>query len=198
MERTGVAAQTPEREGTVDIGAQFRLLRRIFQIAPVPGLIFDSYRLVGTNDAARMLISQQVLTPELLVKARTAAYATDGGSGRALFDGPTVKFRTLVAAPEGDSFHEDRLRICFLLPAGAAQPYESTLDRFELSAPQRRVAILLQTGKKNREIAECLGLATETVRKHVAHILMKTGTSTRAAFVALALPKFWPAFFGSA
>ena len=43
MERTGVAAQTPEREGEGDIGAQVRLLRRIFQIAPVPGLIFDSY-----------------------------------------------------------------------------------------------------------------------------------------------------------
>jgi len=43
MERTGVAAQTPEREGEGDIGAQVRLLRRIFQITPVPGLIFDSY-----------------------------------------------------------------------------------------------------------------------------------------------------------
>jgi DNA-binding CsgD family transcriptional regulator len=93
----------------------------------------------------------------------------------------------LVAAPEGESVPEDRLRICFLLPAGAAQPYESVLDRFKLSAPQRRVAVLLQTGKKNREIAECLGLATETIRKHVAHILAMTGTSTRAAFVALAL-----------
>jgi DNA-binding CsgD family transcriptional regulator len=189
MERTGVATQTPEREGEGNIGAQVRLLRRIFQIAPVPGLIFDSFRLAGTNDAARTLISQHVLTSELLVKARSAAYATDGGSGRPLFDGPTVKFRMLVAAPEGDSFHGDRLRICFLLPAGAAQPYESTLDRFELSAPQRRVAALLQTGRKNREIAECLGLATETIRKHVAHILAATGTSTRAAFVALALSR---------
>jgi DNA-binding NarL/FixJ family response regulator len=150
-------------------------------------LIFDSFRLAGTNDAARMLISQQVLTPELLVKARSAAYATDGGSGRPLFDGPTVKFRTLVAALEGDRFHSDSLRICFLLPASAAQTYESALDRFELSAPQRRVAILLRTGKKNREIAERLGLSTETVRKHVSHILAATGTSTRAAFVALAL-----------
>lgn len=42
MERTGVAAQAPEREGEGDIGAQVRLLRRIFQITPVPGLIFDS------------------------------------------------------------------------------------------------------------------------------------------------------------
>jgi DNA-binding CsgD family transcriptional regulator len=184
-----VATQTPEREGEGNIGAQVRLLRRIFQIAPVPGLIFDSFRLVGTNDAARMLISQHVLTPELLVKARSAAYATDGGSGRPLFDGPTVKFRTFVAPPEGDRFHEDRLRICFLLPAGAAQPYESTLDRFELSAPQRRVAVLLQTGRKNREIAECLGLSIETVRKHVAHILARTESPTRAAFVALALSR---------
>ena len=189
MERTGVAAQTPECEGAVDIGAQFRLLRRIFQITPVPGLIFDSWRLAATNDAAQTLINQQVLTPELLVKARSAAYATDGGSGRPLFDGPTVKFRMLVAAPEGDRFHEDRLRICFLLPAGAAQTYESTLDRFDLSAPQRRVSVLLQTGKKNREIAECLGLSIETVRKHVAHILARTESPTRAAFVALALSR---------
>ena len=120
MERTFGAAHVPEWVQQGEIAAQVHLLRRIFQIAPVPGLIFDSFRLVGTNDAARTLISQQVLTPELLVKARSAAYATDGGSGRPLFDGPTVKFRTLVAAPEGDRFHEDRLRICFLLPAGAA------------------------------------------------------------------------------
>jgi DNA-binding NarL/FixJ family response regulator len=187
MERTGLAVQRPEGEG--DIRAQVRFLRRIFQITPVPGLIFDSYRLVGANDAARTLISQHVLTPQLLVKAVSAAYAADGGSGRILSDGPTVKFRTLVAAPEGESIHEGRLRICFLLPAAAAQPYESDLDRFDLSAPQRRVAILLQTGKKNREIAESLGLSTETVRKHVAHILATTGTSTRAAFVALVLSR---------
>jgi DNA-binding NarL/FixJ family response regulator len=185
MEKARLAVQTPEREG--DIRAQIRLLRRIFQITPVPGLIFDSCRLAGMNDIARTLISQHVLTPQLLVKAISAAYAADGGSGRILFDGPFVRFRMLVAAPEGESVPEDRLRICFLLPAGAAQPYESALDRFKLSTPQRRVAVLLQTGKKNREIAECLGLSTETIRKHVAHILATTGTSTRAAFVALAL-----------
>ena len=189
MERPLGAAHAPERVQQGEIAAQVHLLRRIFQIAPVPGLIFDSFRLVGTNDAARMLIRHHVLTPELLVKARSVAYATVGGSGQPLFDGPTLKFRTLVAAPEGDRFHEDRLRICFLLPAGAAQTSESTLDRFELSAPQRRVASILQTGKKNREIAESLGLSTETIRKHVAHILATTGSPTRAAFVALTLSR---------
>jgi len=187
MARTGVATQPSESEGV--IRAQVRFLRRIFQITPVPGLIFDSYRLAEANDAARTLIRQNVLTPQLLVKAISAAYAADGGTGRTLSNGPAVKFRTLVAAPEGESDHEGRLRICFLLPAAAAQPYESALDRFDLSAPQRRVALLLETGKKNREIAESLGLSTETVRKHVAHILAATETSTRAAFVALALSR---------
>jgi DNA-binding NarL/FixJ family response regulator len=175
-------------KSAADSVLQLHVLRKVFQIAPVPGLIFDSFRLVGTNSAARSLINQRLLTPQLLMKARSAAY-TDSQANRILSDGPAARFRLLVAAPEARPGTADRFRVCFLLPAGAPEQDDSALDRFGLSPPQRRVAVLLQTGKKNREIAECLGLSTETVRKHVAYILATTESPTRAAFVALTLSR---------
>ena len=60
----------------------------------------------------------------------------------------------------------------------------------ELSAAERRVAALVITGKRNREIAEELGVSVKSVEWHVSHILRKLSISSRSELAdALAQPR---------
>ena len=60
----------------------------------------------------------------------------------------------------------------------------------ELSAAERRVAQLVITGKRNREIAEELGVSVKSVEWHVSHILRKLSISSRTELAgALAQPR---------
>jgi len=54
----------------------------------------------------------------------------------------------------------------------------------ELPAVQRQVLELLQTGKRNAEIAAVLGRSPHTVRNHVAQLFKKYRVRTRAALAA--------------
>jgi ATP/maltotriose-dependent transcriptional regulator MalT len=44
---------------------------------------------------------------------------------------------------------------------------------------------LLCCGRTNREISECLGIGSATVKTHLIHIFEKLGVETRSAVVAL-------------
>jgi DNA-binding CsgD family transcriptional regulator len=60
----------------------------------------------------------------------------------------------------------------------------------ELSAAERRVAQLVVIGKRNREIAEELGVSVKSVEWHVSHILRKLSiTSRQDLAAALAQPR---------
>src|SRR4051812_23069401 len=60
----------------------------------------------------------------------------------------------------------------------------------ELSAAERRVALLVVTGKRNREIAEELGVSVKSVEWHVSHILRKLSITSRQDLAdALAQPR---------
>jgi DNA-binding CsgD family transcriptional regulator len=60
----------------------------------------------------------------------------------------------------------------------------------ELSAAERRVAQLVVVGKRNREIAEELGVSVKSVEWHVSHILRKLSISSRTELAdALAQPR---------
>jgi DNA-binding NarL/FixJ family response regulator len=60
----------------------------------------------------------------------------------------------------------------------------------ELSAAERRVAQLVVIGKRNREIAEELGVSVKSVEWHVSHILRKLSISSRTDLAdALAQPR---------
>jgi DNA-binding NarL/FixJ family response regulator len=50
-----------------------------------------------------------------------------------------------------------------------------------LSERERGVLALLVKGLTNRELAEELGISTGTVKKHISHMLSKTGLNTRTA-----------------
>src|SRR5262245_15029165 len=60
----------------------------------------------------------------------------------------------------------------------------------ELSAAERRVAQLVVVGKRNREIAEELGVSVKSVEWHVSHILRKLSITSRQEIEdALAQPR---------
>ncbi|WP_151083951.1 helix-turn-helix transcriptional regulator [Nocardioides cynanchi] len=60
----------------------------------------------------------------------------------------------------------------------------------ELSAAERRVAQRVVTGKRNREIAEELGVSVKSVEWHVSHILRKLSITSRGELAdALAQPR---------
>ena len=60
----------------------------------------------------------------------------------------------------------------------------------ELSAAERRVAQLVVTGKRNREIAAELGVSVKSVEWHVSHILRKLSITSRTELAdALAQPR---------
>jgi ATP/maltotriose-dependent transcriptional regulator MalT len=63
--------------------------------------------------------------------------------------------------------------------AGADQP-----GRYGLTTRERDVVELLCCGRTNREISECLGIGTATVKTHLIHIFEKLGVETRSAVVA--------------
>ena len=59
-------------------------------------------------------------------------------------------------------------------------------DRFELSAREHDVLMLLTTGATNREIAEALHVSAETVKKHAAALYRKLGVRNRTEAAQLA------------
>jgi DNA-binding NarL/FixJ family response regulator len=60
----------------------------------------------------------------------------------------------------------------------------------ELSAAERRVAQLVVVGRRNREIAEELGVSVKSVEWHVSHILRKLSITSRGDLAdALAQPR---------
>jgi two-component system response regulator DesR len=59
-------------------------------------------------------------------------------------------------------------------------------DRFELSAREHDVLMLLSTGATNREIAASLHVSAETVKKHAAALYRKLGVRNRTEAAQLA------------
>jgi DNA-binding CsgD family transcriptional regulator len=54
-------------------------------------------------------------------------------------------------------------------------------DRFGLTRAEVRVAILIDTGRRTREIAQELEISVHTVRRHAEAVLRKLGVHSRAA-----------------
>lgn len=60
-------------------------------------------------------------------------------------------------------------------------------DIGELSVNQAKLVALIADGYSNDEIAEIMGIATQTVKYHIAEIMMKLHAKNRSHAVALAL-----------
>jgi len=67
------------------------------------------------------------------------------------------------------------------IPAGVEEHFRAEADRAGLTAREREVARPALEGLSNREIAHELGLAVETVKRHLASVYRKLGATGRTA-----------------
>jgi len=68
---------------------------------------------------------------------------------------------------------------------GRAASASEEAARYGLTMRELDVIELLCCGRTNREISECLGIGSATVKTHLIHIFEKLGVETRSAVVAL-------------
>ena len=74
------------------------------------------------------------------------------------------------------------MRIPLDLPAEA----DDVTDAIDASPRERDVLRLVALGRRNREIAETLGVSENTVKFHVANLLRKSGATSRVELSTLA------------
>ncbi|TAL10532.1 MAG: response regulator transcription factor [Nitrospirae bacterium] len=72
---------------------------------------------------------------------------------------------------------------------GASTVLESSMDYADLnlSPREREIVALLVSGKSNKEMAEQIGLSSDTVKAHLQHIFRKIGVSSRLEAVVFLL-----------
>lgn len=106
----------------------------------------------------------------------------DADALRRTLDG---RVRTLRAALEIEALPGWGSRVTLRLPlaAPAVRRDRTVLDR--LNRREREVLALLAAGRRNRAIAEQLGVAESTVKFHVTGVLKKLAVSTRGEAAAL-------------
>jgi DNA-binding CsgD family transcriptional regulator len=72
-----------------------------------------------------------------------------------------------------------------VLPLDAPSPALNVAEVGQLTPREREVLTLLAEGARNRAIGSALTISENTVKFHVANLLHKTGTTSRAQLVAL-------------
>jgi DNA-binding NarL/FixJ family response regulator len=75
------------------------------------------------------------------------------------------------------------------IPAEIAQRLEARVPRTELTEREREVLRFVVRGKRNREIADILGIGEGTVKTHVANILLKLGATDRTEAAMMAVDR---------
>jgi DNA-binding NarL/FixJ family response regulator len=73
------------------------------------------------------------------------------------------------------------------LPPELAQRLESQRIRLTVTPREREVLELIASGQANKRIAASMGVAEDTVKRHVTHILEKLGVNDRAQATAEAI-----------
>ena len=153
--------------------------RTAFLRDPRPGLGFERGRLAFANEAAKRLLRSSAAVDGFLDALKVALGAGRPVSGLHL-QTDAGKFLPELHPARSRMVHTTR--ICFLVKQPAMIPALGSLTERELS-----VLAWLVKGSTNGQIARRLGISIETVRKHIAHALKKTGKNTRTELVYLAL-----------
>jgi DNA-binding CsgD family transcriptional regulator len=78
-------------------------------------------------------------------------------------------------------------------PAHETVRLEHAIASWQLTPRQADVLALVATGKTNKEIAQALACADNTVELHVTHVLRKAGVTSRSQLIA----RFWSEAWGS-
>jgi DNA-binding CsgD family transcriptional regulator len=160
---------------------RLQVFRAAFLADPRPGLILEFGRLVLANEAAKRLLGSSPDTGPFLRELQEGVARATVDQRLCLRLG-THRFLLDVHPAKSRAGHGTL--ICFLILQTATVPALRKLTDRELGA-----LTLLTKGSTNAEIAKRLGISVETVRKHVANALKKTGAKTRAGLVAWALAR---------
>ncbi|MGA7990227.1 MAG: helix-turn-helix transcriptional regulator [Thermoanaerobaculia bacterium] len=169
------------------IDERSRVFQVAFDLTPLPGFLFSRSRLDHANEAARQLLRSGRLGESGLPHLQRLVYGPPGPGPR-LLEAPPRRWRVLKAEAFPRTLRLADYRVCFLAEENSpALAGTDLLAASRLNRSQRLIADLLTDGLTNREIAERLGIAAETVRKQVGRILAKTSTHTRTEFVAMVL-----------
>lgn len=75
------------------------------------------------------------------------------------------------------------------MPPDVASRLSLRLERVGLSAREMDVLALIASGKRNKEIANMLGISRETVQTHIKRLFLKLGVNDRTAAVTVALTR---------
>ncbi|TXG80195.1 MAG: response regulator transcription factor [Thermomicrobiales bacterium] len=141
--------------------------------AEIPFLVWASVaaRATGAQDAADAYLHRSL---EL------------GAAGRfsRVYASTDVDLRDAIRAllPTLSSAARDHASALVRVPGGDALPLEDEPGSEELlTQREREVLAELVLGKSNREIGETLFITERTVKKHLANLFRKTGTSNRMA-----------------
>lgn len=137
------------------------------------------------NPHARVLVlTASVKRKEL---AETVAFGADGALHKSVGLADIIAAVRRLAA--GEPLHTPEELIQMLRVAGQERDKElaarASLDR--LTRREREVLQALADGLNDREIAERLGMSTETARTHMVNILNKLGVQSRLQALVFAL-----------
>jgi DNA-binding CsgD family transcriptional regulator len=81
----------------------------------------------------------------------------------------------------------DRLVMLLMRKLVGGTVREPTFEDWELTRREQEVAKELTAGRSSREMTEKLGISSETLKSHLANMMRKTQTRSRAELVALLL-----------
>ena len=142
----------------------------------------DSH-LAHAGGPARDLLEAYFGTRDLIPGQLTDWIATEPGSRPLVVDGPRGRLVVRLL----DTVMVERQPVLMLEESRRLVPAAGALRELGLSAREADVLHLVAMGKENPEIADELGVAIATVRKHLEHIYPKLGVRSRAAAAARAL-----------
>src|SRR5437868_867826 len=102
-------------------------------------------------------------------------------------DAPQKLFRAIRAVATGSLAFADDIAQQVVSSIADVGPMQRRTGIDRLSGRERRVAILVAEGKRNREIAAELGISENTVKRHLQSIFSKTGVRDRLELAVMAL-----------
>jgi DNA-binding NarL/FixJ family response regulator len=92
-----------------------------------------------------------------------------------------------IVEVEDVDFSAEQVRLPWeIAPKASAKPVSAANDVY-LSVREKQILRLMVDGKKNAEIAADLGIAVDTVKAHVSHVLQKLGVSARGQAIIKAV-----------
>jgi DNA-binding CsgD family transcriptional regulator len=147
-------------------------------------VVLDSAsRLAHTGGPARDLLEAYFGDRDRLPGELTDWIATKPGTRPLVVDGPRGRLVVRLLDP----VLVDRQPVLLLEESRRLVPDPSALRALGLSGREAEILHLVAMGKENPEIADELGVAVATVRKHLEHVYPKLGVHSRAAAAARAL-----------